>query len=284
MLEPTSFSDFVVIVLSSAGASAVLITAMGWLLRTWIAERLTARVRHDYARKLAELNAQLKLQTDTSSLQLKADLDRIADRLKHSVQTSGEFHKATIERRLTAVEEVWAAVLRAESALPAVFFILDVLLDSEYESALTNPKTASEFKAIDHFKIISEALNSFKNVAQRRPFAGSYLWALSATYRSTVFRMIYLVSEARNQPAKIHWYSDDLLRKHIRAGLGADALTNFDAQRTGRVTWVRDHFSKAVLDAIDVVVAGREAGESALRQAERMEELLTASRDRLTSG
>lgn len=104
----------------------------------------------------------------------------------------------------------------------------------------------------------------------------TYLWSLYGTYRAVLFRMIYLVSEASQNPARIHWYSDKLVRDHIGAGLGEDALKDFDGLRFGRVSWVRTSFSKAILDAMDIVVAGRDVGEAALHQAERMEKLLAA--------
>lgn len=270
-------SEFALTVLSSAGASVALLAALAWLLRAWIGERLSAGIRHEYEQRLSELNARLKQQGDFATTQLKAEMDRFAERLRHSAQSLGEMQKATLERRLTAVDEVWGTVLATEESLPSVFVFLDVLLDKEYASALTNPKTGPDLKAIDHFAVIGPALTKMKDLALRRPFVGSFLWALSSTHRATLFRMIYLVSQCAKDPASIHWYSDDLIRRHIKAGLGEQKLVEFDALRISRITWVRENFTRAILEAMDDIIAGRESSEAAMRQAEKMETLLIES-------
>lgn len=251
--------DFLVTILSTAGVAAALLAAAAWLLRAWISERLSAQVRYQYDRKLAEL-------------------DRLGDRLRISAQSLGEVQKATIERRLLAVEEVWIATLDAERTIPAVFTTFDVLLDSEYPSALNNARILPDIQALDHYQIIGPALTRGQEVAKRRPFVGTFLWAVFSTYRAVLFRMIYLVSQSPQKPEKINWYRDDLIRKHIRAGLGDKALAEFDSLNISRVIWVREHFSRAILGAMELVIAGTESSDSALRQAERMEELLVGAK------
>lgn len=273
----TESLQFATAVLSSAGVAAALIAVAAWLAREWIGNRLSGRIRHEYDAKLAELNARLKLQGESAAMNLKAEVERLSERLRQSAHALSEVQKATIERRLLAVEEVWAATLTAQNALPTAFVFLDVLLDKEYPGAISNPKTGPDLKAIDAFQIIGKAQAKNESVLKRRPFVGNYLWVLYSTYQSTLFRMIYLVSQCEETPEKLLWFSDSLIRKHIQAALGDAMLKEFDSLTISRVSWVRNQFTKAVLDAMESLVAGHEYGEATIRQARRMEALLIES-------
>lgn len=270
--------EFIATVLSSAGVSATLLVGASWLLRTWIENRLGAGIRHEYDQRLAELSARLKQQGDAATTQLKADMDRLAERLRHSASSFGEVQKATIERRLVAIEDLWRAVIVIQEAVPSGILSLDVLLDEEYLSAIKNPKIGPRLKSIDHYAVINGALEQNKHLAQRRPFISNYLWVIFSTYQAILFRITYLVSQCEKNPEKIRWYTDGLIRKHIQAGLGDQLLKEFDTLRFSRVSWLRDQFNREILSAIESVVAGRESGEAALRQAEKMEEILLESK------
>lgn len=280
MLDAIIVTDplqFVTAVLSSAGVAATLVAVVAWLAREWIGNRLSGGIRHEYDIKLAELNARLKLQGETAATNLKAEVERLSERLRHSAQSLEEVQKATIERRLLAVEEIWVGTLTAESALPSVFSILDVLLDNEYLGAIDNPKVGPDLKAINASEIIRKTYETNAFVIKRRPFIGNYLWVLYSTYQSILFRMIYLVSQCNEEPEKLLWFSDKLIRRHIKAALGDSMLNEFDSLTVSKVSWVRNQFTKAILEAMDSLVTGHEYGEAAIRQAERMETLLFES-------
>lgn len=280
MLDAIIVTDplqFVTAVLSSAGVAATLVAVVAWLAREWIGNRLSGGIRHEYDIKLAELNARLKLQGETAATNLKAEIERLSERLRHSAQSLEEVQKATIERRLLAVEEIWEATLTAKSALPSVFSILDVLVDTEYLGAIGNPKVGPSLKAIDAFQIISTVQEKNAYAIKRRPFIGNYLWMLYSTYQIILFRMIYLVSQCNEEPEKLLWFSDKLIRQHIKAALGDSMLNEFDSLTVSKVSWVRNQFTKAILEAMDSLVTGHEYGEAAIRQAERMETLLFES-------
>lgn len=266
--------QFATAVLSSAGVAATLVAVVAWLAREWIGNRLSGGIRHEYDTKLAEFNARLKLQGETAATNLKAEVERLSERLRHSAQSLEEVQKATIERRLLAVEEIWAATLTAESALPSVFSILDVLLDTEYLGAIDNPKVGPDLEVIDAFQIIRTAQEKNAYVIKRRPFIGNYLWVLYSTYQSILFRMIYLVSQCNEEPEKLLWFSDKLIRERIKAALGDSMLNEFDSLTVSKVSWVRNQFTKAILEAMDSLVTGHEYSEAAIRQAKRMEALL----------
>jgi hypothetical protein len=68
--------------LKSAVPPTVLLLAIGWLCRTWIGERLTAGVKHEYDDRLEQLKAELRAQGDSNLALLKSEIDRQADKLR----------------------------------------------------------------------------------------------------------------------------------------------------------------------------------------------------------
>lgn len=269
------FSEFAKTVIYSAGLSSSFVLAGVWLSKTWLEKRLS----YEYQKQITELSASLKRQSDVSASQLNAELGRINEKLKHSAQVSAEFQKVVIQKRVSAVDEIWRATLQVEEAIPAIFFLLDIGFDREYESIARRADFSSELSKLDHRVVIKAAIDQSPQLAHWIPFAGTYLWAVFSTYRAVVFRMIYLVDESKAQPNKLHWYWDELLRERLHAALGKEALEEFDSLQVRRIDWMKNRFSKAVLDAIENVIEGRDAGESVMQQAARMESLLSRGQE-----
>ncbi|HEX7890742.1 MAG TPA: hypothetical protein VF522_15385 [Ramlibacter sp.] len=220
---------------------------------------------------MAQLNAELKAHGETISTRLKAEIDREADKLRLSSQSFGEVQKAAIGKRLNAVEEVWRTILELDDALPVALTYFDVLLLEEFKDAYQKPRFREAWEALDHVPIVVGASDRARKVALLRPYIGEYVWALYATYQAALLRMVYLVDRAKTEPDKLLWPKDKLLRQHLQAGLGDKALSEFDTTRIGFVSWIQDRFTRKILHAMEDIVAGREFGEAALRQAELME-------------
>jgi len=78
-------------VLTSAGTVAVLLTAAGWLLRSWIAERLRSAVKHEYDERLESHKAQLKANYDVSIARLNFQFTQTT--IEHQVRFAGLYAK-----------------------------------------------------------------------------------------------------------------------------------------------------------------------------------------------
>lgn len=89
--------DMVKTVAWSAPLGAVLTSALFWLLRNWIAERLTGSIRHDYNKDLEKHKAILKAQFD-------AELEGRKAALKAQSETELEVHKANMQRRFHIIK------------------------------------------------------------------------------------------------------------------------------------------------------------------------------------
>lgn len=83
----------------SAPISAVLTTAVIWLLRKWIADRLTSSIRHEYDTALESHKAALKAQLD-AELELH----------KGSIQREFHVYQSQFDMEFRSFQELWKAV------------------------------------------------------------------------------------------------------------------------------------------------------------------------------
>jgi hypothetical protein len=101
----------------AAPVSAVLVSALIWLLRSWILKRLTSSIQHEYDKDLAEHKAKLKAQSD-------ADLVVHKSALKAQTDAELEVHKANAQRlvhidqshfdlELASYQKLWTAISAA---------------------------------------------------------------------------------------------------------------------------------------------------------------------------
>lgn len=87
-------ADFLFQVLSSAAVTTVLLGAVGWLLRSWLSERMKNAIRSEYDQKLETHKAQLKAESDVALEKLRADLSIAA--AERQIQFS-RLHEARAE-------------------------------------------------------------------------------------------------------------------------------------------------------------------------------------------
>lgn len=270
-MSATAPIQFALTVLTSVGVSAALCGLLMSTVRAWVLERLRGSIKHEYDLRMAEMNAELKTQGDAISARLKADIDRESDKLRLTAQSFGEAQKAVISKRLHAVEAVWQSILEINDAIPGALSYFDILLLEEFRVAPQKPTFQRAWGQLDHVPIVMEASARTRKLALLRPYIGEYLWALYVTYQAVILRMVYLLDRAKTEGDDLLWPKDKLLRQHIHAGLGSEALAEFEGANFALVSWVQDRFTHKILNAMENIVAGREFGDAAMKQAELME-------------
>lgn len=159
------------LILSSVG-SAALVTSALWLGRTWIKERLTASIRLDTERDLA---------------QLKSDLDRASQRIKDvafaGTSANAQVEGTLLEHRISAVNKVWESVLSWQTVSVATMMVSALPEDWLKENA-SHPSTKSNFEQLlkntDHLNFMKKQ----NETELARPFLSEQIWALYAAYHS----------------------------------------------------------------------------------------------------
>ncbi|AUF94822.1 hypothetical protein CXQ80_02795 [Pseudomonas sp. 02C 26] len=264
-------------IISSAGVSAALLAALAWLARSWIGERLKASIRHEYDDRLEKLRADLKAQGDAQLTSLKSELDRQAEKLRIASASFSEVQKATIAKKIEAVDALWLGVIRSRAAFPGEVTITDIFTDKEMQGFYTNPqmrKYSNKLAGISEYDYFQAG---FEEVQLFRPHLGEYTWALYVTYRSVLGRSIYLIKQGAENPEKLAWHQDDNIKRLIASAFGPELMNEFNLLTHSRYQWLSYKFDTLLFKAIDTLLTGKSFSDAALRQAQEMEQQIGAS-------
>lgn len=256
--------EIVVSVLSGLASGGIAASALIWLSKEWISTRLRAGIQHEYDQKLESLKAQLKAQSDVSLVTLRADLERQANLLATAHSSFAEGQKAAMERKLHAVDTLWARVLALRSSLPPILGFIDILTVDEYQGI----KNHATFLALSESWSMEKVTTLVdKNVELVRPYVGEYPWAVFFSYQAVMLRIVFLLHEGRTDSSKLEWHKDSGTRQLIRAVLPAEEFAEFEASTFGKITWLQRRFESKILDAARRIASGEEFGSHALEQA-----------------
>lgn len=106
--------EIVKTVLWSAPLSAVLVSALIWLIRSWIIERLSNAIKHEYNKDLEEHKAKLKGQFDMEleirKAALKAQSDAELEVHKANAQRLIHIDKSHFDMEFDSFKTLWSAV------------------------------------------------------------------------------------------------------------------------------------------------------------------------------
>lgn len=263
--------NFALTAIASAGVTTVLLAALGWLLRTWIGERFKASVKHEYDDRLERLKSELKAQSDLDLAALKSEVDRQAEKLKIAALSFSDVQKATIPRKIEAVDNLWGAVRQARNYIPGEIYICDVLTDDELaDMRKTAPlnEIRLRLRSIDALGL-SPLL--FGDAEKVRPHVGEYIWALFSTYHGLLSRILFLIS-GKNEDRR--WYRDENVQRLIASAFGQDRLDEFLRLQLSRYDWLRREFEGRLFVSFEQLLNGKAFSEAALRQAQEMESQL----------
>jgi hypothetical protein len=267
--------SFALNTIATAGVSAVLLAALGWMLRTWIGERLKASIKHEYDDRLERLKSELKAQSDLDLAALKSEVDRQAEKLKIAALSFSDVQKATIPRKIEAVDNLWAAVRQARNYIPGEIYICDVLTDGELADMRTSASLNELRLRLRGIDALSLSPLLFGEAEKVRPHVGEYIWALFSTYHGIVSRIMFLLAD-RNEDRR--WYRDENTQRLISSAFGQDRLEVFLGLSLNRFDWLRREFEGLLFLSFEQLLNGKAFSEAALRQAQEMESQLARAK------
>lgn len=267
-----TFKSFVLTAITSAGVSVAMVAVLGWLLRTWISERLKASLKHEYDDRLEKLKAELKAQGDAHLTALKSEVDRQAEKLRIAAASFSEVQKATIPKKIEAVDALWLGVIQTRAAFPSEVAITDIFTDEEMKGFYTDPRMRRHSDRMSDVSEIDFISAGMEGVQCFRPHLGEYIWALYITYRAVLGRSIILIKKRKDNPEALGWPHDDHIKKLIASAFGDDALKEFEGLRFSRYQWLTSQFDMCLFKAIDTLLTGRSFSDAALSRAHEMEE------------
>ncbi|MDX9667333.1 hypothetical protein QMK50_20425 [Pseudomonas sp. P5_152] len=267
---------FALTTITSAGASALLLAALGWFFRTWIGERFKASVKHEYDDRLERLKSELKAQSDADLAALKSEVDRQAEKLKIAALSFSDVQKATIPRKIEAVDHLWEAVRQARQHIPGGVYLSDVLTDDELADMRKTPQLLELRRLLVRIQPMEISPLLFGDADKVRPHVGEYVWALYSTYHAIVARCIFILSGEKNEDRR--WYRDEAVQRLIASAFGEEKRKIFLGLRFSRFDWLRQEFERALFTAFDKLLTGKVFSEAALRQAQEMERQIASAK------
>ena len=229
-----TLTNFALTTATSAGISALLVAILGWLCRAWITERLKGSIKHEYDDRLEKLKAELKTQGDAHLASLKAEVDRQAEKLRIAATSFSEVQKATITKKIEAVDVLWLGVIQARKAFPGILSLTDILTDEEMKGFYTDPSLRPYSARMGDIVEMDYFSAGLEEVERMRPHLGEYIWALYVTYRTVLGRSIVLIKKGKEQPQKIAWHQDENIKMLIASAFGEKGLREFEELKFAR--------------------------------------------------
>lgn len=169
-----SFTDWLLSSVLTTAAIAVL----AWLGRKWLAEWISASVRHDFDKKLEGLRAELRAkEAQIAALREGALANMIA------------LQNATAQRRLKAADDLWQAVTELNAFTGALVHMSVIKFDAASARIETDPKLRKLFEMTS--KIGPENFDVSATADSTRPYLSDLSWALFSAYRM-IFHVAYM--------------------------------------------------------------------------------------------
>ena len=208
-------------VLAVVGVNA-LVGIVIFLGRDAILNRLTKSVQHEYDKKLAKLNADLRQADDLLRADIHAKEGQIEALRSGALSAMASRQQAVDKRRLEAIDQLWSGVSALAMAKGAVAFMAVLKFDKAAEESAKNPKARAMFEQFatpfDPTKL------STGDASKARPFVSPLAWALFSAYSAIhgyAVLQLYILKSGLNVTGLM---DDGALKKLI-----ATALPDYNA-------------------------------------------------------
>lgn len=256
--------------LSATAVSTILVSALAWLLRSWLSERLKNSIRYEYDLKLESIKTQLKTESETVLAVHKAQLEKDAALLSDVKASIATGQQAGIDRRFKATENLWSAVLSLRNNSPLVAFAtLDHITVGEYADLTREPDFQKLTSDLTKEKITA-MYSGLNNIESVRPYVGEYLWSLFDAYQTIFLRMAFAMCLSKIDATKLEWWSDPVTKRLINAILSDEEIKDFDSMEFKKIQWLRANIESKILKGISKVVSGEQFGTEALHLAQEI--------------
>ena len=247
------------------GGAAVL-----WLLRNWIATRLSASVQHEFDVKLEKLRSDLQTSREKDIEALRAQLQQMLSAQTAVQSAFAQSHLSAQEKRLDAVAIVWKSLLNTRNNLPFVLSFVELYKPSEYQLLFDHKPMQKWLDDLSPQGVQQFARTKDSEVEFARPFAGEYLWSILFALEAVSTRMVILLWKRRVEGTGKPWFEDDIILRVIRSVATSDEFEQFRSMEFGQVTWFRNLIERKFLLAAARIISGQASTDVALEEATRI--------------
>jgi hypothetical protein len=244
------------------GWSVVLLGISAWLSKL-LSERVLSAWRRDEQREIETLRSGL------------AD-SRVV--LEAAIRSHSAGQDLFQQRRLEAVDKLWATARQLREDLRGPVFFFSVLLPSEYDSQLAKGGAiAASIEDVTEESILS-AMQAANDVEIERPHLGETLWLKFFIYRAFLGRLAFLVLDGKQKGHIEDWREDSGVRQILSHLLTDETLASLLAAKNDPTAINRavNALEGTVLEDISRITSGRQSSFESFENSERLREAVAS--------
>jgi hypothetical protein len=260
-------------VLYLGGGAVIVVAAVRWA-GDRLATRLEQSWHHENDRQLEALKGQIALQ---------------ARLVESGSSTMAAAYLGALDRRIEAVEALWAAVIATRKQHAPVVSIIDMIPPSAIRKELLRDLfPASDVTSAVHQ--ISKRSSNRDEVEVHRPFLSQEVWVLFRVYRAFESRvLIELVAslekdEKLKSVAEVISKGDDGPHTLLRGVLSDAEIEQAQRMPIGQFQWLVGLLEQKMLAAMTTHLTGVEGSSLGFDEASRLLQQLNAADNAIRSG
>lgn len=236
----------------AAISTTSLLAAVLWLSRNLIITRLTNSVRHEYDTKLENLKADLKAKS--------SQIDALRNGVLSGVTTR---QAAIFQRRLTAIEQLWDAVVSLGPAKAVSAWMAVVKFEAAAKEAANNPRLREMFSMIGSIDLNSLQTNQ---ALKTRPFVSPLAWAYYSAYQAIVFHAVVRLHMLKNGIDMVEVIDTKSVTELVKVAL-PHQVQYIENYGPGAFHYLLDELEKNLLAAFQLMLKGDESDQDTLEKA-----------------
>ncbi|MDR6503548.1 hypothetical protein J2785_006741 [Burkholderia ambifaria] len=254
--------EFLQTVLTSSVVTTALLAALGWLCRELIQNRLKAAVEHEFNRKLAALQSELRSSEENFKAELRAKEAQIQSLQSGALSAMAGRQMAVDKRRLEAIDQLWSAVNDLSKARGIAWTTSIIKFDEVSKQIATDPKLQEAFKSFGEIDIRADLK---EEAWKARPHVSHLAWAYFAAFRSIValsLSRLYLLQRGLPVDITDHVKVVDMVKVAL-----PHRVAYVEEHGAPALPWLLDELETSLLNEFARMMSGTESDRESVQRA-----------------
>jgi len=240
---------------------------------------LVGIISYIFYRLADKLSIKWKEVADSNITKLQGEISKNNGTLNSLITLYGTSHHQAQDRRIKAIEVLWANLMPYRDILPdAAILIYNVLTEKEVDdfwnrktdNSLHNSHIAN-LQTFDFDKHIGKYLASLKIVDKEQPFIGEKIWLYFDIYRIFLGRIAVLIQFGTEKRKFDHWHRDAYLKQLFEQTLSKEEVEYIYSLKMNSLKSTMALLENRLIQEIDRTLSGERFSETALDRVRKFE-------------
>lgn len=232
-----------------------------------------------------KLNISWKKQADAEIARLQGDIDKSTNTITQLLSIHGTSYGQAQERRIKAIEILWAKLIEFEEVVPPPFHVIfNVLTEEEMKNFWTLKTDNALYNTYrlglqnhDFNQKITDYRKTLDAVKLERPFLGEHIWNFAELYIVFIGRIAYAGQEGTKRKTYVHWHHDSILKDLFKKTLEESEYEYVYSNKMESLKRTETLLENKLIAEIDKVLSGTHTTESALDRLKKFESVLNTT-------